>query len=250
MKIPKILVCLLGFLTVALVVFIGLLSWNAYAQHYKIGIAARDRDVITIDGTGKVTTKPDIAQVSLGVLSDAATVKAAQTDNTKKMNDIIAAVKALGVKADDITTTNYSIAPKIDWSNGKQNIIGFTVSQNIEVKVRDLDKVGDILAKGGELGANQAGGVQFTIDDPKKVQADAREKAIEDARTKADVLAKQLGLTLVKVVSFSESGNTPNPMPLYAKAMGVGGGSDAVAPQIETGTQDVISSVNVTFEVR
>jgi uncharacterized protein len=249
MKIPVCLKVMIGLLTISLVVFLGLLSWNAYAQHYKIGIAARDRDVITIDGTGKVTTKPDIAQVTVGVLSDAATVKLAQADNTKKMNDVIAAIKALDVKADDITTTNYNISPKIDWSSGKQNIVGFTVSQNIEVKIRDLDKVGDVLAKAGELGANQAGGVQFTIDDPKAVQADARSKAIEDARKKADVLAKQLGLTLVKVVSFSESGNSPVPMPYMAKAMDLAS-SAGPAPQIQTGTQDVVSNVNVTYEVR
>jgi uncharacterized protein len=249
MKIPVCLKVMLGLLTISLVVFLGLLSWNTYAQHDKIGIAAREPNTITVDGTGKVTTKPDVAQVSLGVLSESATVKTAQADNTKKMNDIIAAVKSLGVSADDLTTTNYSISPKIDWTTGKQNIVGYSVSQNIEVKVRDLDKVGDVLAKGSELGANQVGGIQFTLDDPKQAQADARYKAIEEARQKADVLAKQLGLTIVKVVSFFENNLLSNPVPMYAKAndMAMGG---APAPQIESGTQDVVSNVSVSFEVK
>jgi uncharacterized protein len=251
MKLPKALAYLIGLLLVVLVVFLGLLSWNAYAQHYKIGVAVRDRDVITVDGSGKATAKPDIALVSLGVLSDNTTVKGVQTDNTKKMNDIIAAVKALGVSADDITTTNYTLSPKINWNNNKQDIIGYTLSQQVSIKVRDLDKVGDVLGKVGELGANQVGGIQFTIDDPKAVQAEARLKAIEDARKKAEVLAKELGLTLVKVVTFSENGYNPGPYPVYAKTMDVAMGAGAMpTPQIETGTQDVVSNVNVTFEVR
>ncbi|HWR00169.1 MAG TPA: SIMPL domain-containing protein [Candidatus Methylomirabilis sp.] len=250
MKFPKTLLVLLGILCAALIVYVGIKAWNGYSEHYRIGIAVRDRDTITVGGEGKVSTTPDIARVSLGVQIDATTVKAAQAENTKKMNAIIDAIKVLGVAKEDITTANYSIYPKTEWNDGKSTIIGYTVSQNMSVKVRDLDKVGDVLAKAGELGANQVGGISFTIDEPKLLQDEARLKAISDARKKADVLAKQLGLTILKVVTFSESGGPmPSPMPYYAKSTDMALEA-AAPPQIEPGQQDVVSNVNVTFEVR
>ncbi|OGL74414.1 hypothetical protein A3E39_00890 [Candidatus Uhrbacteria bacterium RIFCSPHIGHO2_12_FULL_60_25] len=250
MNLPKSLVSLLSVLTVALTVFVGIKAWNGYAEHYRIGVAVRDRDTITVGGEGKVSTKPDIARVSLGVQSDASTVNAAQSDNTKKMNAIIDAVKVLGVAKEDITTENYNIYPRTEWKDGRSSIVGYTVSQNVSLKVRDLDKVGDVLAKAGELGANQVGGISFTIDEPKLLQDEARLKAIADARKKADVLVGQLGLTIVKVVTFSESGGpTPPPMPYYAKSADMALEA-AAPPQIEPGQQDVVSNVSVTFEVR
>lgn len=249
MKFPKTLIIFFSLLSAVLTVFVGLKAWNAYAEHYRIGIAVRDRDTISVAGEGKVKTTPDIARISLGVQTDADTVKEAQAENTKKMNAIIEAVKKLGVAKEDIATENYSIYPKIDWKEGKQNIIGYTVSQSASVKVRDLDKMGDVLAKAGELGVNQVGGIDFTIDNPTSLQAAARLKAIEDARSKAEVLAKQLGLTLVKVVSFSESSGGM-PLPYYAKNAMEGMGGDRSAPTIEPGQREVVSNVSVTFEVR
>lgn len=250
MNLSKPLQILAGALLAVLIVFVGLKSWNAYAEHYRIGVAVRDRDVITVAGEGKVTATPDIVRVSLGVQTDAPTVRAAQTENTNKMNAINAMLKQQGIVDADIQTEHYSIYPKVNWESGRQNIIGYTVSQNVGVKIRDLDKTGDILARAGDLGANQVGGVNFTIDEPSGLEDQAREKAIQDAREKADQLARQLGITIVKVISFSESSGGIPPMPYYARdaalSAGIGGGS----PEIESGSQEVISNVSVVFEVR
>jgi uncharacterized protein YggE len=252
MKFSKTFLMFAQLLMVALIVFIGLKAWNAYEEHNHIGVAVRDRDTISVSGEGKVSAPPDVVEVSLGVQTDANTVRSAQTENTKKMNDITSMLKSQGVEQKDITTQNYSINPRIDWNSGRQTILGYTVSQNLSVKIRDLDKVGDILARAGDLGANQVGGINFTIDDPTALRAQARGKAIDDAKQKADALAKQLGLSIVKVVTFSESsGSGPMPYPMYAKydaaqSAGVGG----AAPDIQTGSQDVISDVSVVFEVR
>lgn len=251
MKLPKSFVVLLQILLAVLVIFIGLKAWNAYAEHYRIGVAVRDRDTIVVAGEGKVTSRPDIVRVSLGVQTDAGTVRAAQTENTTKMNAITAMLKEQKVAEADITTDSYTIYPRVNWENGRQDIIGYTVSQNVSVKIRDLDKTGDILARAGDLGANQVGGINFTIDDPTDLQDQAREKAIEDAKGKADQLAKQLGLNIVKVVSFSESGGYyPPPMPMYAKDLESANGIGGAAPSIQTGSQEVISNVSVVFEVR
>jgi hypothetical protein len=248
MKDNRILQGVIGLLALALIVYVGAQTRNALQQYAYIGKSGRD--TITINGEGKVSAKPDIATVSLGVQTDGATVKDTQTQNTTKMNAIIAAIKALKVEDKDIQTSNYNIYPRYDYSNGRQNIIGYSVSQNVEVKVRNLDGVGDVLAKAGELGANQVGGVQFTIDDPKALQADARLKALADARKKADDVSAQLGLTVVKVVTFSESSGNVSPPIMYDAMKSLAGAVPAPSPTIEAGSLDVTSDVSVTFEVK
>lgn len=223
---------------------------NVSREYGYIGRAPLTQYTITIDGEGKVASAPDVAVVSLGVQSDAKTVKASQGDNSQRMNDIVKAVKGMGVKDADIQTTNYNIYPKYSYNKdtGISDIVGYTVSQSVTVKVRDLDKVGGILFKAGELGANQVGGVNFTVDNPENLKVQAREKAIDNAKTKANVLFDKLGLKPGRIVSFSEySGGNP---PIYLeKAYGVGGGA-APAPSIETGSLDVVVNVSLTFEIK
>lgn len=228
-------------------IYLALLARNAAKQHDYIGRPESQRDTIAIAAEGKVTARPDIASISAGVMTEKKTVVEAQKENTAKMNAIIAKIRSFGVSDDDVKTTNYSIYPQYDWVNNRQVERGFQVSQNVEVKVRDLAKIGDILAAVGELGANQVGGVTFTIDEPEELRQQARLKGLEAAKKKAQALADAAGVKLGKVVGFSESeGYTPSPM-YYAKAEGMGGGS--AAPSIESGSQDVIVNVSVMYEI-
>ena len=243
---------LVGLFVLVLIVFVGAKTRNVMEQYNYIGDAPHERDTIVVSGEGKVTSKPDLVSVSLGVSIDANTVSDAQTMNTQKMNAIVAALKAMNIADADIQTSNYNISPRYDYNNGKQTILGYTVSQNVQVKVRKLDQVGDVLAKAGQLGANQVGGVDFTIDDPTSIQAQARQKAIDDAQKKANTLTSQLGLHIVKVVSFSEgSTNPPGPIPyMYAAKAMDSAGMAPTAPSIQSGSLDVTSDVSVTYEVR
>ncbi len=252
MKENKFLQGVLGLLGLTLILFFGLKARNASQEYNYIGKAVRDRDTITIAGEGKVTAKPDLARIDLGVQTDEPTVSQAQAKNTKKMNEIIAALKRLGIKIEDMQTTGYAISPKQEWKDGRSYLIGYTVTQNVTVKVRNLDNVGNVFAQAGDLGANQIGGISFTIDDPASLKEEAREKAIEQARKKADALAKQLGLAIVKVVTFSESfGGYPQPIPMFDRAMSAPMAMEAArAPSIESGSLDVTANVSVTFEVR
>lgn len=242
---------LIGILVIVLIVFVGAKTRNVMDQYNYIGAAPHERDTIVVSGTGKITSKPDLVSLSLGVQTDASTVNDAQTQNTSKMNAIIASLKSMSIADADIQTSNYSISPRYDYSNGKQTILGYTVSQNVDVKVRKLDSVGDVLAKAGSLGANQVGGVNFTIDDPTALQAQARQKAIDDAQKKANTLSSQLGLHIVKVVSFSEGSTTPpGPIPYMYAAKAMDAVAAPVAPTIQSGSLDVTSDVSVTYEVR
>ena len=252
MKPPIYLSIILSVLGAALIGFVGVLTWNSYASHRLIGKPDNVRDTITVNGTAKMSVQPDIARLSVGLTSMGKTVAETQKQNTDKMNAITAAVKAFGVKDDDIQTSNYQIYPQYDWTDGRQILRGYQVSQQLSVKIRDLDKVGDILGKVGELGANQVNGVTFDVDDKTDIQKQSRDKAIADAKEKAQALAKSLGMKLGKVVSFSEdSGSYPTPIMYnsYDKVMAVGQSAATPSPSVESGSLDVSKTVSITFEL-
>ncbi|MDD2807736.1 MAG: SIMPL domain-containing protein [Patescibacteria group bacterium] len=240
-------------IVIMLTIFLAILTWNQFKQHDYIGRTDQQLYTITIDGEGKVNAIPDIAQVSLGVTTDNLKVADAQKENTTKVNDLMKNLKALGVADKDIQTSNYNIYPKYDYSNGKQNLIGYTVNQSLNVKIRNLDSVGNIIESAGRLGANQVGSLNFTIDDPEIIKQQAREKALVNAKEKADALAKVAGVKLGKLVSFAE--NSGNAGPIYydnlksAAPSGMGGAEMAPVPAIAPGSQDVVVDVTVTYEV-
>lgn len=231
-------------------IYLIVLARNAAKEYAYIGRPTTERDTISIDAEGKVTALPDIAMISIGVQTEKKTVAEAQQENSTKMNAITDKLKQLGVAKEDIQTTNYSIYPTYDYPNGKQVDRGFQISQNVDIKVRKLDSISDILAAVGTLGANQVGGVTFTIDDPEALRQQARLKGLEAAKMKAQALAQAAGVKLGKVVGFSESSSTPPGPIFYAKDMAAGqGGSPAAAPNVEPGSQDVIVNVSVRYEI-
>lgn len=226
-----------------------------------IGAGVTATNTISVSGHGEALAVPDIATFNFSIVSEKSTVAAAQADATAKANTTTAYLKSAGVDEKDIQTSGYSINPQYDYLSqactsgycpgGKQVLRGYEVRQSTTVKVRDTAKAGDLLAGVGGKGATEVSGLNFTFDDPNAVQEDARNKAIADAKQKAEVLAKQLGVTLVRVVSFNESGN-PGPI-YYGKAMAVGMGGDSVAPsapEISVGQNKVTDDVNITYEIR
>ena len=233
-----------------LFVFLAALSINQFKTWKYIGQSMEYQKTVTISGTGKVFAKPDIGQIDLSVVTEANTVSTAVSDNNQKMNKIIQAIKDLGIKEDDIKTTNYSINPKYQYVSGKSSIIGYEVNQTAQVKIRDLNKTSQILEKAAGLGANQVGSLNFTIDDPEKSKDEARQKAIENAKKKAGDLTNTLGVKLGKVVGFSEySGGEPGPIS-YGSTMDGRGGAGGPAPEIQTGQNEVIINVDLTYEVK
>lgn len=251
MKFPTYLQIILTALGVSLIVFVGVLSWNAVAEHETIGRPPDVRDTITISGEGTTTSRPDVALVTLGVFSEGKDVQDTQQQNTDRMNALTRALSGMGIADEDIQTSNYQIFPQYNYTDGKQELRGYRVSQSVNVKIRDLGKVGDILAKAGELGSNEIYGVSFDIDDPSALQDEARNKAIKDAKEKADALASQLGVRVVQIIGFSEGGGETPPVSLYRTyaedaAAGIGGAS----PEIQSGSFDVTRYVSLTFEIR
>lgn len=206
---------------------------------------------ITVTGDSKVSASPDIALMTFGVQTGRqASAKVALDMLSKKMNAILAEVKKLGIDDKDIKSDQFSMSPSYDWTSGTQRLVGYEASQTFAVKVRDLDKVGDLLTAATNAGANQAGDVNFTIDNPDSVQAQARGQAIEKAKAKALVLAQQLGLHLGKVTSFTEGGGYVPPVPMYMArdAMPAGVMNEKALP-MPSGQLDVNEQVTITYEL-
>lgn len=242
----------LAALAIVLIVYLGVLIRNGIRTYDYIGKTPDIINQITVTGTAKVSATPDVAVLNLGVVNDGATVAAAQKGVTEKMNAIVNSLKNdFKVEAKDIKTENFSISPRYDWSNGSQRIIGYTANQSVTAKARNFDQIGNILAKATELGANSVYGPTFSIDDPEKVKAEAREEAIAQAKAKAKLLADQIGIKLGRIVNFYEGGNE-----LANIAYGMGGGRDsavaemkAAVPTIEPGSQDVQLTVSISYEI-
>ncbi len=215
-------------------------------------IETRDREklVISVSGEGRVFAPPDIAEASFGVQTGRVpTAKVAMEQLRKDMDAIFQAIKVLGILEKDIRTEHFSLNPVYDWTEKGQVFRGFEANQSFRVKVRDLEKVDDVLAAATDAGANQAGNVQFTIDDPEAQRAQAREEAVAEAKKKAELLAANLGKRLGKLKGFSEgSDGWVQPMMMRAEKAGIGG--DVPDLPLPAGEQEVNVQVTLTYELR
>ncbi|KKT56845.1 MAG: hypothetical protein UW81_C0020G0009 [Candidatus Giovannonibacteria bacterium GW2011_GWC2_44_9] len=206
-------------------------------------------NTIMVSGEGKVLVKPDIAVVNIGVIKEDADLGKVQQNTAEIMGQLAKFLKENKVDEKDIKTTSYSISPRYDYKEGEQKLRGYEVFQNLEVKIRDLGKVGAVLSGAAARGANQVGSLTFSVDDPKKAKEEARAIAIKDAREKAGRLSADLGVSLKKIVNYGESGGG-GPQPIYAQAdfgFGKGGGFPVPAP---SGENEIIITVNLTYEIK
>lgn len=234
-------------------IVVALVAGGAYIVGKNIEARGYNPVLVTVDGRGEVTASPDIGELNFGVQTERhSSAEEAMEELSTKMNAIVAAVKAQGIADKDVITQNLSLYPSYDWDEGERINQGFEANQSLRVKVRDMDNIGTVLSAATSAGANQAGGVSFTIDDPEDLQAEARTKAIENAEEKAEVLAAQLGKRLGEIRNYSEgsSGGMP-PMPYMARdAMAVEESVAQNAVPVPTGEQEVTVNVNITYELK
>lgn len=249
-KFPPVIFPLIAILLLSAAFFLILAGVNEVKKNKYIGQDIEKKNSITIYGEGKVFAKPDIGQISFSVITEGKTVADVQKNNTEKMNKVISAIKTAGVDEKDIKTTNYSISPRYQYNLGKETLIGYQVSQTLDVKIRNLDNFGAIIGKAAENGANQIGSLSFTFDDPEAIKIEARQKAIENARKKAEALASTLGVKLVRIIDFSETASEPPTLYNYSYKEEYGrGGADVSAPSIQTGQNEMTSNVSITYEI-
>ncbi len=244
-------------LLVAVIVALGAYARFTWQQAKYVNIGPT---TISISGEGEVKAIPDIGQFSFSVVESGADAVVAQSASATKVNEIIAYLKEAGVEEKDIKTENYNLSPKFKYESRpcplgsycpqEQVPDGFEVSQTVSVKVRDLKEAGTLLTSVGERGATNISSLQFTIDDTDALKAAARNLAIDNAKEKADTLAKKLDVRLVKMVGYYEDEG-------YIPYYGYGGSEKAmsadtamVAPSLPTGENVTKSRVTITYQVR
>lgn len=203
---------------------------------------------ITVSGEGKIFVKPDIGQVSVSVVREGNTVAVAQFAATEDLNKVMAALEGAGVDKKDIKTTGYAINPLYDYKDGERIFRGYEVRQSLEVKIRDLGKAGEILAAAAAAGVNQVGQLSFTVEDPDQIKAEARKLAIDDAKSKAKILAKDLGERLGDILSFNESYG--GIQPIYREAVLAPTPKGAMTPEVPVGENEIVVNVSVVYELR
>ena len=242
------------FFMVMAVLVLGVLVYFAGQLFYQQKMLDQQNNYqITVSGEGKVYAKPDIALVNLGVTTQGSTTEEVISKNTEKMNAVIKAVKDMGVEDKDVQTTTYSLSPLYNYTEAKGRVFqGYILEQDIQVKIRNFEKVGEILQKATEAGSNLTGNLQFTIDDPEQFKQEARAKAIEKAKANAQNLAETSGIKLGKLINVYENYSYPAVYDSFAK-LGMGGGiseTSAPAPVIRPGQQEIQITINLTYQVK
>lgn len=235
----------LGVLAVAAIVIVAVV----------MALKSNNQDRFSITGSGTVYAKADIANLQVGLRTGTKKTPAeATTDSTNKMNAIITAVKALGIEDKDIKTSDYNLNPVYNYTQNKgQELQGYEVTQNVTLKIRDLTKIGDVIAKTTEQGANQIGNISFTIDDEYALKNQARELAITKAKEKAVMIAAQSGMKLGEVKSVYENADQVVTPMTYSNAkldMAAASGEAISAPSIQSGQNEIKVDVTLIYEVK
>jgi uncharacterized protein YggE len=205
---------------------------------------------VVVTGQGEAAVAPDIAILTLGVMRQAETARAALDAANAAMAEVSAAMKEEGIAPRDLQTSNFSIAPiyvypASDQPSQPPRITGYEVNNTLTVRLRDIARVGVVLDRAVTLGVNQGGAISFTNDDPTAVLTEARVDAVKAAQAKAKTLAEAAGVRLGKVIEISEQSYAPQPMTFAMKARDA---APAGVP-VEAGENAYRVDVNVTFEL-
>lgn len=206
---------------------------------------------LDINATGEVTRVPDVAIISAGVVSRSGTATAALQDAADRMAKVLAALKRAGVEDRDMQTSNVSLNPEYRYpENQSPQLVGYTASNQLTIKFRDIRNSGKILDTLVSQGANQINGPNLTIDKPEAALDEARANAIATGRARAELYARSLGLHVVRVVAVSEGGGyaVPPPPPPAPMMMMAKGERDSTS--IQPGEQKLQVSVAMTFELQ
>jgi uncharacterized protein YggE len=203
---------------------------------------------ITVSGTGRVTTVPDVADVRLGVAVTRPTVAEARGVAAETATRILAALTGAGVERADIRSASLVVQPEYDYQDGVQRLRGQSVSHQFAVTVRDLDKLGRIVDDGLAAGATTLDGVDFRTADPAPAHAEARVAAFRDARARAEALAAEASVTLGRVLAIAEAEPVGIPRPMAFGTTRLMAAEAAPTP-VEVGEDEVVVAVSVVFAI-
>ena len=212
---------------------------------------------LSVTGNGTIEVAPDMAIVSVGVLREAKTARAALDANNKAMAAILSAMENEGIEPKDLQTSNFNIQPRFVYpkasSNGVQKppkIVAYVVSNNLDIRIRDINKTGDILDLVVTLGVNSGGNIQFTNQNISEILEKARVKAVKNAMGKAKTLVETAGAELGEITLITEISRQPQPVPM-ARARGFAA-QEAAADRVPVagGENSYQVTVSISWEIK
>jgi hypothetical protein len=204
---------------------------------------------ISVSGEGRVSVAPDMALLNIGVSSKEDTVAAANSAAQAAMDRLLSSLTGDGIAEEDIQTSQFSINPEYDYQFNEQKLTGYRVTHMLQVKVRDIDRAGEVIDGGVEAAGDlvQVDSISLTVDDTSAMANQARELAMADAKAKAQELARLAEVELGKPISISESSYTPGPPVYYDRAVAEAGALDQTT--ISSGELEVVVSVQITYAI-
>jgi len=197
--------------------------------------------LVTVTGEASIAVAPDMATMRVGVSSQEKTAREASEANARQMTGVLAAIKGAGVAERDVQTSRLSLQPQYDPNKGTPRLTGFQASNQVTIRIRDVDSLPIVLDRAIAAGANEMSGIEFGVSEQSKLLDQARDDAIADARRKAELYAKAAGAKLGHVVSITEEGSAPPPRPMQAMRAG--------AVPIAPGEQTLRATVTVSYEL-
>jgi uncharacterized protein len=207
--------------------------------------------LISLTGHGEVRAVPDMAVINMGVVSSAETARAALDANTKAMTDLMANLKAANINDKDVSTSNFSVNPRLDYgSNGGQvpKLVGYDVTNTVTVIIHKIDGLGALLDKAVSSGSNQINGISFSVSNPDAAMDEARKLAVKDATHKAQIYAGAASINLGNIMSVSESSGMAEPQVMFGRAKAMA--ADSAPVPIAQGSQVISVDVNVSWEIK
>lgn len=227
------------------------------AGRYSAPNSIQPETTLSVSAEATVKREPDIAYINAGVQEERETAEDAMAAQAKSMTGVFEALEKAGVAKKDMQTSNFSLWPRYEYfevrqkdgsSRGEQRLVGYTASNQLTIKVRDLDNLGKTLDSLVSAGGNTFNGLSFALEDDSEVVDEARGKAIEEALSRAELYAKAAGLRVLRIVTINEGGSyTPAPMPMarMKEAMAM----DSYSTPVAGGEVGYSASVNVVFEL-
>lgn len=250
-----------SYLAIALIIFFAILftyfliSTFCALQNFS---QKEDDSVIEVTGVGEVFTRPDLAVVSFSVENEGKETKQVLSINAEKVNKVISYFKGKGIEEKDIKTTAFNLYPRYEYygessylkPEERRVLVGYEAIQTVEIKIREMDKIGEFLEGGVASGANRVHGVSFTVENEKELIKEARGIAIKEAKNEAEILSKQLGVRLVGIIGFSEQQDGGIN---YMRSLGMGEMDKMIeftTPEIATGENKITSRVYLRYKIK
>jgi uncharacterized protein YggE len=203
---------------------------------------------ITVTGEATISAEPNQAQIDIGVVTQARTAPEASKENAERLTRVLAEVKKLLGKADEVKTSGYALTPTYRYpQGGKPEIVGYNASNTVRIKTTNLEIVGRLIDSAMQAGANNVNRLMFTLKDEQGAQLEALRAASAKAKTKAEAIAASLGLKIVKVASVTEGERAIQP--IFRQALAARAEAAPTPTPVEPGTVEIRSTVSMTVEV-